>query len=271
MDDLRFGTIIRAARIRRGWRQLDLADAAGVSRGSVSRIERGALDDVAMSIIRRVATALEIRVELLPRSRHAELDRLVSARHSALAEHVGSWLRRLPGWTFRPEVSFSYYGDRGVVDIVAWNERVRALLLVELKTEIVDVGEVLGTLHRKHRLGAQIAAQLSWRPAVIGSALLIGDSMANRNRVRAHASTFRAALPDDGRRLRGWLREPVGELRAISFVSNARHGGGRSAFSTPRRVRARSAVPARPKSSVDGTSQPSKGEPPAVLGSTLLR
>jgi transcriptional regulator with XRE-family HTH domain len=260
MDDLRFGSIVRAARVRRGWRQLDLADAAGVSRGSVSRIERGALDDIAVSMIRRVATALEIRVELLPRSRHAELDRLVSARHAALAEHVGGWLRRIPGWTFRPEVSFSFYGDRGVVDIVAWNERVQALLLVELKTEIVDVGEVLGTLDRRHRLGAQIGAQLSWRPAVIGSALLIGDSRVNRNRVRAHAATFRAGLPDDGRRLRGWLREPVSELRALTFVSNARHGGVRSAFSAPRRVRARYAAPARPKSSMDAASRPSNTE-----------
>ena len=88
MDDLRFGAVIRAARIRRGWRQCDLAAAAGVSDATVSRLERGHFDGVQIRTIRAIARALDVRVELLPRSRGGDLDRLVNAKHAALSEAV---------------------------------------------------------------------------------------------------------------------------------------------------------------------------------------
>src|SRR3989304_1724462 len=71
-DDLRSGSRVRAARIRRGWRQRDLAVAAHVSPSMVSRIERGHLEGMSLDAIRRVAAALEIRGGLLPRSRAAD-------------------------------------------------------------------------------------------------------------------------------------------------------------------------------------------------------
>jgi transcriptional regulator with XRE-family HTH domain len=88
VDDLRFGAVIRAAQIRRRWRQADLAAATGVSDSTVSRIERGHLDGLMLRVIRQVAAALEVRIEILPRSRGADLDRIVNARHSVLAEGV---------------------------------------------------------------------------------------------------------------------------------------------------------------------------------------
>jgi transcriptional regulator with XRE-family HTH domain len=36
MDDARLAGVLRSLRVRRGWRQLDLADAAHVSRGLIS-------------------------------------------------------------------------------------------------------------------------------------------------------------------------------------------------------------------------------------------
>src|SRR5262245_64576528 len=121
MDDIRFGAAVRAARIRRGWRQADVAIRAGCSDSVVSRIERGHLDEITVGSIRAVASVLEIRVELLPRSRAADLDRLVNAKHAALSEGVLGWLRRFPGWEFRPEQSFSIYGERGIIDLVGWH------------------------------------------------------------------------------------------------------------------------------------------------------
>jgi transcriptional regulator with XRE-family HTH domain len=102
MDDLRFGAAIRAARVRRGWRQVDLAIRAGVSDSLVSRIERGHLEGIQLSTLRAVAAALEVRVELLSRSRSADLDRLMNARHTALTEAMKGWLRTFPGWELRP-------------------------------------------------------------------------------------------------------------------------------------------------------------------------
>src|SRR5688500_10995414 len=92
MDDIRFGAAIRAARVRRGWRQVDLAIRAVVSASLGSRIERGHLDGIQLATLRAVAAVLEVRVELLPRSRAADLDRLINARHAALSEAMAAWL-----------------------------------------------------------------------------------------------------------------------------------------------------------------------------------
>ena len=59
----------------------------------------------------------------------------------------------LPAWMLAPEVSFSVYGERGVIDILAWHPGRRALLVIELKTDLVDMNELLGTFDRKRAPG----------------------------------------------------------------------------------------------------------------------
>ena len=241
MDDQQLGARVRAARIRRGWRQRDLAAAAGVSDAAVSRIERGHLDGIALRVIRLVAAALEIQVELLPRSRAADLDRLVNARHAALAEAVLAWFASLGGWVAWPEVSFNVFGDRGVVDILAWHAPTRSLLVIELKTAIVDIGELPGTLDRKRRRAPEIAEPFGWlRPASVSVWLVVAEGSTNRRRIAEHGATFRAALPARAVEARTWLRRPVGALHAVSFVSDRRPRSIRTGFAGIRRVSARS-------------------------------
>jgi hypothetical protein len=60
-----------------------------------------------------------VSLEIVPRSAGGEFGRVVNARHAALAEAVASWVARKPGWKVATEVSFSIYGDRGVVDRLA--------------------------------------------------------------------------------------------------------------------------------------------------------
>ena len=237
LDDIGFGRLIRMSRIRRHWRQQDLADQAGVSRTWVSRLERGHMAEIPLGVIRAVAAALEIRVEVQPKARSIDLDRVVNARHAALAEFVITWLAALPGWVVRPEVSFSEFGERGVIDVLCWHADARMLLVVELKTELMDFGDLLATLDRKQRLAARIARRLGWEAARVSSCLLVGDSMTNRRRAADHSALLRAALPNDGRELARWLRKPLGEVRALRFVSDVRPGHARSDFAAPTRVR----------------------------------
>jgi transcriptional regulator with XRE-family HTH domain len=238
VDDQRLGAGLRAVRIRRGWRQRDLAAASSVSDATVSRIERGHLDGVQVRTLRDVARALDIRIELLARSRGGDLDRLINAKHAALSEAVVAWLRSLPGWTVRPEVSYAWFGERGVVDLLAWSEERSALLEVELKTAIVDTGELLATIDRRRRLGREIAEPLGWAPSSVSSLLVIAESAANRTRVRVLSSTFDAALPDRIPEVRHYLRQPAAALRGLIFFSNRRPGQAINAFATARRVRA---------------------------------
>ena len=237
MDDARFGSAIRSVRIRRRWRQADLAVRSGVSQSTISRLERGHSGTLTLDTIRTVAAALDVRVDLTPRWRAGDLDRLLNARHSALHELVASWFAaELPAWVLAPEVSFSIRGERGVVDILAWHPGRRALLVIELKTEIADANELVGTFDRKRRLAAQIARERGWQPTSISAWVIVAASRTNRARIAAHRAMFRGAFPDDARALVRWLRDPVGNLAVLSSWPEGR---GRAATSVRRVRRAR--------------------------------
>jgi hypothetical protein len=155
----------------------------------------------------------------------------------------------MPGWVLRPEVSYSEFGERGVVDLLCWHAAARAVLVVEIKTELVDFGDLLARLDTKHRLAREIARRLGWQASSVSSALLVADSNTNRRRAADHAGLLGAALPTDGRELVQWLKTPVGEVRALRFVPDVRPGHVRSGFASPTRVR-----PARHGPSVKASS-----------------
>ena len=236
MEFVRLGRVFRAVRVRLGLRQVDVAARAGVSTAVVWRIEHGRLDEASLPALLRVAGALEIRLELVARWRGGELERVLSAAHAAFGESVVGLVGR-SGWEVRPEVSFSRYGERGIIDLLAWHAPTRTALVIELKTEIVDVGEVLGTLDRKRRLARQVAADLGWRADTVAVALLVTDTRTNHRRVAAHAATFRAALPDDTRTFRRWVASPSRSLAALAFLPDPRHAGVRQGPATRKRVR----------------------------------
>jgi HTH-type transcriptional regulator / antitoxin HipB len=240
MDDQRFGTVVRAVRQRRGWRQQDLAEKAGVSQATVSRIERGHCGSLSLDAVRRVAAALDIRVDLVARWRAGDLDRLVNARHSALHEVVAAMFRAsLPEWSVTPEVSFSIYGERGVIDLLAWNAARRSLLVIELKTDVVDVNELIGTFDRKMRLAWDIAESRGLHPVTVSGWVIVAPGRTNRARIAAHGAMLRAAFPADGRRIGAWLPRPDGRVSALSIWRNMPAGTTKANLTPVRRVRPR--------------------------------
>ena len=164
--------------------------------------------------IRRIAAALDIRIDIVARWRGGELDRLLAARHSTLAEAVAI-ISSLPGWALAPEVSFSISGERGMIDILAFHEPTGSLLVIELKTAIVDVNELVGSVDRKRRLAAPIRG--GPRLAVerpVSCWVIVAAGRTNRGRIEAHRTILRSAFPVSGRTMRGWLRRPVGRVAA---------------------------------------------------------
>lgn len=237
VDDLRIGLALRRVRLRLGWRQQDVAERAGVSRATYSAIERGHIDRTTVAMLRRLAGVLEIRVELVPRWRGADLDRMIAAGHSRMAEQVGRALSRA-GWEARHEVSFSHFGERGVIDIVGWHAGRGAMLIIELKTEIVDVNELLVTMDRRRRLAPVVAASLGFAPRSVSTWVVVAETRTNRRRLAAHRTILRAAFAQDGRAISGWLRRPIGSLAALSFLTDDDDRSTRLRVSGVRRVRA---------------------------------
>lgn len=237
MDDLAIGRTIRVVRVQRRLRQEDLAQAAGVSQSTISRLELGELASVPLGTLRRVCAALDVRVTVQLRGQGAELDRLLGASHSAMHEEVARLFERLPDWLPIAEVTFAIYGERGAIDILAWHAATRSLLVIELKTELVDVQETLGTLDRKVRLAARIAAERGWTPLSVSSWLLVADSRTNRRRVDEHGTVLRSRFPIAGEAMARWLRQPRGAVRGLSFLSSTRRAGTGRRLAPVRRVR----------------------------------
>ena len=238
--DERLGSTIRLLRRRKGWRQTDLARAAASSKTAVGRMERGLVGSSSVDHVRRVAAALEVRVDLVPRWRGGELDRHLNVRHSAMHEAVARHIGRLPGWVLIPEASFSIFGERGIVDILAWHAAAEALAIVELKTAIVDVQELIGTMDRRRRLARRIAAERGWQPRSVSVVVLVEDGRTNRRRLIEHRTVLRAAFPSDGRRLAGWLRDPRRAVAILAIWPKVHPGDLRPRSGGSQRIRIRS-------------------------------
>jgi hypothetical protein len=129
----------------------------------------------------------------------------------------------LDGWVSEPEVSFSIYGERGIIDVLAWHPVRRILLMIELKTELVDINDLMGSADRRRRLGAVIARDRGWDPAAIATWVVLAESRTNRRAVTAHCTLVRAKFPFDGRAVRRWLRDPDGRIDALGLLPSV-HG-----------------------------------------------
>lgn len=204
---------MRGLRLRLGWRQEDLAKRARVSRGTVSRIETGMLDPVTFRSLRAVTDALDARLLLDIQWRGAELDRLLDAHHAAHQEWLAASLRR-HGWEVRVEVSFNHYGDRGRYDLMAFHKAVRMLLVVEIKTSIGDIQELLGRLDVKVRVARRVAGELGWQPAGVVPLLLLTDIATARRHVRNHAALF-DRFTARGAAAGAWLKRPTAAPESV--------------------------------------------------------
>lgn len=201
MDDQRVGSVLRAVRRRRRLTQQQLAKAAGTSQTTVSRLERGHMQALSLSAIRRVTGVLEVRLELVPRWRGADLGRLLDATHADRVEAVLQRLHSL-GWATVPEATFSVFGERGSIDVLAWHAGRRSLLVIEVKSTIVEVHDLLAGVARKRRLASGIARERGWRPDHVSVWLVIRDDRTNRRRLARYRSSLRSVFALDGRAVR---------------------------------------------------------------------
>jgi transcriptional regulator with XRE-family HTH domain len=214
-----------------------VASDGGVSRGTVSRIERGHLRSMSVAAVMAVASALDARIDFDLRWRGGQLDRLLDARHAALQQEVLRRLTRAPGWLAAPEVSYSISGERGAIDLLAWHAGYGALLVIEIKSQIVDLQDLLRTMDQRRRLAPAIARGRGWQARAVSTWVAVEDTDANRRRARRHADLLAAAFPATGPVVRGWLRAPIKPIQALSFVAIAHPGSRTRLLGTPERVR----------------------------------
>ena len=209
---------------------MDLAARAGVSDSVISDIERGHLAGVSLPTLRRVIEALDARLVLDTWWRSGELNRLLDADHAFISEQ---WQRRLQscGWSSRAEVSFSHYGDRGIIDNLAFERTSRTLVVTEIKTAVYDNQDLLGRLDIKERVAQGVARRLGWHADRVLPCLVIADGRTNRRRIGDHPALF-ARFDTRGRSAYSWLRDPrpaAGGLLVFAKLPDSARSGARRA------------------------------------------
>lgn len=214
-----------------------MARTAGSSRTTLARIESGDVTGVTVGTLVAAFEAVGARVEIRPIWHGAAMDRLLDEGHARLSGQALKLLRDW-GWDTQVEVSFAHYGERGSIDILAWHAPSRTLLVVEIKTELGGLDGLLRPLDVKVRLAGGIAAErFGWRAAQVCSVVVLPEDARARRQVARHAAVLDVALPHRSREVRSWLREPVGALRGLWFLSSSREAGVTRNPSSVRRVR----------------------------------
>ena len=237
MDATRLGRSIRALRIRQSLRQEDLGASAGVSQDLVSMIERGLVDGARLRVLETIAQKLGADLRVTLRWRGGDIDRLLDEGHAALMGRAASMLERA-GWSVRPEVSFAIYSDRGSIDVLAWHAETATVLVVEVKTELTSIEEMLRTHDMKTRSALIVARERSgWHGRTAARLLVLPDSSTSRRRVARHASLIARAYPLTGPAARTWLRMPSGAAGLLIFLPFTNTTRGRCGPVSRRRVR----------------------------------
>jgi transcriptional regulator with XRE-family HTH domain len=226
------GGAIRALRRRAGLTQAELAARAHVSQAAVSRLERGRVGSLTLRTTQAVAEALDARATLRILWHGEALDRLLDAAHAGLVDQVVTILRS-EGWEVIAEATFSVYGERGSIDVLAFHPAHGALLIVEVKSVVPDMQGMLGSLDRKVRLAPRLADERGWRVQSVSRLIVLADDRTARRRVEEHEAALDLLFPERTAAVRRWIAWPDRALGGILFLPRSQR------TTTGQRVRAR--------------------------------
>lgn len=182
----------------------------------MSLLERGRASTLALHTVEAILHALGATLEARIGWAGTELDRLLDAGHASLAAAVKQRLEAW-GWAVRAEVSFNHYGDRGRIDLLAWHPATRTVLVVELKTDLVDVQALLGSMDVRTRIAPLLARRLGWEVAAVVPAIVFLEDRTTRRRLSQYIGLF------DRFGLRGqpaitWVRRPTAVSRPTGIL-----------------------------------------------------
>jgi len=205
------GRLIRRSRTLAGWTQRELAARARTSQATVWRIETAQPEPVDLATVARLLDALGLRAALeiddhLFRDRERQRDGV----HAVLNGASARWLGR-HAWTPATEVQVGSPAPKGWIDILAFREADRALLVEETKTDLPDFGGLQRRLAFYVREARDCARLLGWEPARVAGLVIGLDSQTLAERLQRNRDLLAEAFPTPVDRMAAWLRDPAAE------------------------------------------------------------
>jgi hypothetical protein len=142
----------------------------------------------------------------------------VDEQHASLVDATIRRFRRA-GWEVHPEVSFSSYGERGSIDVLALSREHAIVVVVEVKSGIWNVEETIRRHDVKARLAIRIVEErFGWRPRLMVRVLVVPDNTTVRRQVERHAPTFGSVYPGRTRDFGHWLQRPASAVGSLVFL-----------------------------------------------------
>jgi transcriptional regulator with XRE-family HTH domain len=202
-----------------GQTQEQLAALAKITVEDICEIENGRVGRVRVERTRAAFSAADARLYLKPWWQGAAADRLLDEDHAAIVEEAAAVFTKR-WWRPEIEVTFSEFGERGSIDLLAAYEATRAVAVCEIKSAFGSLEETNRSIDAKVRLAPVIALRVfGWRPAFVGRVLIVPDQSVVRRVVREHAATMNSLYPARSRQVRAWLRNPDCDIAGIWFLS----------------------------------------------------
>jgi transcriptional regulator with XRE-family HTH domain len=180
------GRDFRRAREDAGRSQAVIASAAGMSQAHLSRIEAGNAEP-SIEAVMAVAAALgcDLSLRLFPNTGPRIRDRLQVAMSEALIELLH------PRWMPHPEVPV-YRPVRGVIDIVLADSAALQVVATELHSQLRRIEQQIRWSVQK---ADALAALPEFGGARVGRLIVVRNSAAIREAIKAAEQTIRAAYP----------------------------------------------------------------------------
>lgn len=204
----RIGSSVASTRKSIGWSERELAGRLGTNQAAIQRLEAGRQGHLDVMLATAALDMLGIRLSI--DANPAGLASRSEQRDLVHARCVGYVARHLVkrGWEVRMEVEIGEGRYRGWIDILAYRPSDRALLVIEVKTELDDVGRILRSLGWYVRSSRDAARAVGWRPVRIVPALMVLATRETDARIAANADLVRNGLPGSATTLGTWIDDP---------------------------------------------------------------
>ncbi|HEX2755972.1 MAG TPA: helix-turn-helix transcriptional regulator [Candidatus Limnocylindrales bacterium] len=198
---LRVGAIVKDLRLAIRWSQRELAARSGVSQSLISAIENGRVRAMTFVTIQTLVETMGGRL-IVDVARPFLGDRPLQgdAAHARCVSFVAGRLRRA-GWQVATEIEIGGDRSRGWIDVLAFDPRTGVVLVIEVKTEIHDVGGIERALGWYEREAWTAARRRGWQPRSTVGFLVLLATAANDERLQENRSAFAAGFPTRARSL----------------------------------------------------------------------
>ena len=172
--------------------------------------------------------------------RGGELDRLLDEDHARL---VGAAVRRLvaTGWEIAVEATYSWYGERGSIDVFGGRRSEQALAVIEVKSDLTVIEQTARKTDEKVRIARRFLGRerFGFTPRIVGRMLVLPSTTSARSRVARSADVLDVAFPVRGTEIRHWLRHPVADVAGILFVPDSNPSNRTAILPGRKRIRRR--------------------------------